>query len=88
MYFGELCVGGALLLYVLNYLYGRTRNGMMAQSWLVTVCVHVYSDVQCGGLHFHICILYICAHERNCSHLYSGNGLVWALSAPFQVSIS
>ena len=26
MYFGELCIGAALSLYILNYLFGRTRT--------------------------------------------------------------
>ena len=37
MYFGELCIGAALSLYVANYLFGRTRNSQIAHSWFVTV---------------------------------------------------
>ena len=37
MYFGELCIGAALSLYVANYLFGRTRNSQIAHSWFVIV---------------------------------------------------
>ena len=32
-YFGEVCIVMGVVLYLVNYLLGRSRNSQLAQSW-------------------------------------------------------
>lgn len=36
----EILIGGGMALYFFNYMFGRSRNSSVAQSWWVCVSVH------------------------------------------------